>query len=135
MDELPKIKRACISRTIWKRKAAMLMASGRSFRETAAEIGVSSATLIRWSKSPEFKKRLDSAVDDMVSEFHRKNNRHLLEIIDRLDDICLGKTKGSPTALAAMQTKYRWAMDWNVVRKVEEARRVLEEQRGENSGD
>ena len=103
-----------------------MLALGWSYRKISAELGVSTGTIHNWKGLPKFTEQIDALSSEITRRFQAKNLRAAAKAIRELHAICFDKSQRASDRLSAASKIIDLALNWHVVRPIEESRRKLE---------
>ena len=112
--------------SIVQRKAAYLLGSGYSYRQTARTLEISTSTIYRWLHDPDFASQIDALLAEIMREFQADVLNRLKATPRVLSAIIKNPEAKAADRIAAFCALRDTAINWYVVRPLEEARQRME---------
>lgn len=107
-------------------KAAFLLASGESYRRISIVLNVSKSTISRWRQQPDFAEQMGTFSAEIMREFQADVLNRLKATPRVLSAIIKKPEARDADRIAAWKELRDTAINWHVVRPLEEARRKME---------
>ncbi len=107
-------------------KTACLLASGVPHRSISRELGISTQSIFVWLKREDFKSQIKSFSDSIMAEYQADVLNRLKETPRVWSEIIENKKEKASDRLAAIASMRDTAINWHVVRPLEEARQKMQ---------
>ena len=107
-------------------KTACLLASGVPHRSISRELGISTRSIFLWLKENDFISQIKSFSDSIMAEYQADVLNRLKETPRYLSEIIENPKEKATDRIAAIASLRDSAINWHVVRPLEEARQKMQ---------
>ncbi len=107
-------------------KTACLLASGVPHRSISRELGISTRSIFLWLKENDFISQIKSFSDSIMAEYQADVLNRLKETPRYLSEIIENPKEKATDRIAAIASLRDTAINWHVVRPLEEARQKMQ---------